>query len=118
MKNKLLLVAFGTISVLLFIRCSKTDATGMAVDYCNGIQSNYNTDIQPLITTYCLLGSNCHSPGSTNTGGELTDYMKIFTKRAAIRAAVYSGSMPQTGSLTANQKKKIVCWIDSGAANN
>ena len=118
MKNKQLLILSRLLSVFLFIRCSKTESTGITVDYCDGIQSNYNTGVQPLITTYCLLGSNCHSSRSTNTGGELTDYNKVFAKRAAIRAAVYSGTMPQTGSLTADQKKKIVCWIDNGAANN
>ena len=118
MKNKSLLILSGLFSVFLFIRCSKTDSTGISVDYCAAVNSNYNSDVQPLITTYCLLGSNCHSPGSTNTGGELTDYTKIFAKRTAIRDAVYSGVMPQTGSLTTDQKKKIVCWIDDGAPNN
>ena len=119
MKNKLLLILLGILSVIFFIRCSKTDgAGGISVSYCDGISSNYNSDVQPLITTYCLLGSNCHSPGSTNAGGELTDYTKIFAKRDAIRSAVYSGIMPQTGSLTIDQKKKIVCWIDDGAPNN
>ena len=119
MKNKSLLILSGLLSVFLFIGCSKTDSTsGISIGYCDGVSSNYNADVQPLITTYCLLGTNCHSPGSTNAGGELTDYNKVFAKRAAIRAAVYSGTMPQTGSLTADQKKKIVCWIDDGAPNN
>ena len=119
MKNKWLLFLFGSLFCLTFTQCSKTDATGGSIaGYCDGVSSNYTSDVQPLITTYCQLGANCHSPGSTNTGGELTDYSKVFAKRAAIRDAVYSGVMPQSGSLTTDQKKKIVCWIDNGAPNN
>ena len=122
MKNKLPLILLGSMLGIVYTSCSKTDSpTGPVAppgSYCDGVVSNYATDVQPIINTYCQLGSNCHSPGSTNAGGELTDYIRVFAKRAAIRSAVYSGIMPQTGSLTTDQKKKIICWIDSGAPNN
>lgn len=103
-----------------FITCSKSNSSGGGTTpaYCDGITSKYAADVQPIIINTCLLGSNCHSAGSTNTGGELTDYTKVFNKRTQIRAAVNSGVMPQTGTLTTDQKKKIICWIDSGAPNN
>ncbi|MEJ0106233.1 MAG: hypothetical protein WDO19_28400 [Bacteroidota bacterium] len=39
-------------------------------------------------------------------------------QRTAIRAAVASGEMPKTGSITTAQKNSILCWIDAGASNN
>ena len=104
----------------LLIACSKTNSGGGAATpgFCDGVTSKYSTDVQAIFLTSCLLGSNCHSTGSTNTGGELTDYNKVFNKRVAIKAAVNSGVMPQTGSLTTEQRKKIICWIDAGAVNN
>ena len=103
----------------LFVSCSKSDGGATPTPgFCDGVTSKYAADVQPLLTTSCLLGSNCHSAGSVNSGGELTDYTKVFNKRVQIRAAVNAGTMPQTGSLTTDQKKKIICWIDSGAANN
>ena len=105
---------------LFIMGCSKSSDGGGAVTpgFCDGVTSKYSVDVQPIISTSCLLGSNCHSAGSTNAGGELTDYTKVFNKRVQIKAAVNSGVMPQTGSLTTDQKKKIICWIDSGAPNN
>jgi hypothetical protein len=104
----------------LLVACSKSNSGGGATTpgFCDGVTSKYSIDVQPIIAAGCLLGSNCHSTGSTNAGGELTDYNKVFNKRDAIKAAVSSGVMPQTGSLTTEQKKKIICWIDAGAANN
>ena len=106
--------------IFFFTGCSKSNSSGGATapGFCDGVVSKYAADVQPIIATSCLLGSNCHSAGSSNAGGELTDYNKVFNKRAQIRAAVNSGIMPQSGTLTTDQKKKIICWIDGGAPNN
>jgi len=108
------------VCIFFIAGCSKSNGSGGATapGFCDGVVSKYTADVQPIITTTCLLGSNCHSTGSINTGGELTDHNKVFNKRVAIRVAVNSGIMPQSGSLTTDQKKKIICWIDSGAPNN
>lgn len=110
-------IMFACLCLFQLTSCSKSNGTASPA-FCDGVTSKYSTDVQAIILTSCLLGSNCHSTGSTNTGGELTDYNKVFNKRVAIKAAVSSGVMPQTGSLTTEQKKKIICWIDAGAANN
>ncbi len=105
--------------LFLFISCNNPKTTGSDTPaFCDEISAHYATDIIPIITTHCQMGSNCHSTGSKNIGGELTDYDKIFARRAAIRMAIYSGKMPQTGSITSEQKKKIICWIDNGALKN
>lgn len=119
MKNNILPVISGILLATSLIQCSKSDINDQSsANYCDGVSSNYTSDVQPIINTYCMLGTSCHSPGSTNAGGELDTYTKVYAKRFAIRDAVYSGVMPQTGSLAADQKKKIVCWVDHGAQNN
>jgi hypothetical protein len=120
MKYLLTIILFLSCTFLL-ITCSKNNGGGSGTPtpaFCDGITSKYAADVYPILTNSCLLGSNCHAAGSTNTGGELTDYNKVYNKLAAIRDAVISGIMPQTGILSVNEKKKIICWIDSGAPNN
>ena len=102
-----------------FMSCKKTD-NGVATEpgFCDAVSSTYATDVQPLINTYCLMGSNCHNTGSVNNGGELTDYNKVFAKKVDIRRDVNLGIMPVNATLTTEEKKKIICWIDNGALNN
>jgi len=120
MFKPMLTIMLITCCCFLFISCSKSSDGGgaPAAGYCDGVTSKYGIDVKPIINTTCLLGSNCHSAGSTNSGGELTDYNKVFNKRSQIKDVVFSGVMPQTGSLSTDQKKKIICWIDAGATNN
>lgn len=107
------------IVLFLIAGCNNPKTAGSTtLNFCEEISANYAADIIPIITTHCQIGSNCHSNGSKNIGGELTDYDKIYAKRAAIRMAIYSGKMPQTGTITSEQKKKIICWIDNGAFKN
>jgi hypothetical protein len=42
----------------------------------------------------------------------------IAAKTSNIRAAVLSGVMPQSGTLTQVQVNSLICWIDNGALNN
>jgi hypothetical protein len=87
-------------------------------DPCSGISAKFSTDVQPIINASCAINSGCHATGSVNSGGPLTDYNKIFAKKAEIKFQIETGQMPKTGSLTADQKNKIICWINSGAPNN
>ncbi len=104
---------------IVFMSCKKTD-TGITTEpgFCDAVSSTYAADVQPLINTYCLIGSNCHNTGSVNNGGELTDYNKIFAKMVDIRRDVNLGIMPVNATITTEEKKKIICWIDNGALNN
>lgn len=69
------------------------------------------------MNTTCAIGG-CHDAASTNVGGPFTSYSLIFAKRSTIKSQIVAGIMPQTGSLTPDQKNKIICWIDAGAPNN
>lgn len=120
MKKQLIFIA-AFISIIFFITsCSKGADGGNPppVDPCSGLQSKFVADVQPIINATCANSSNCHGTGTSNTGGPLTDYNKIFTKRSEIKFQVEAGFMPKNSSLTTDQKNKIICWINSGAPNN
>jgi hypothetical protein len=83
---------------------------------CTGTKS-FASDVSPIIQNVCA-ASGCHNTSSTNGPGPLTTYQQVFNARTSIRTAVINGTMPKNGSLSADQKNAIVCWIDNGAANN
>jgi hypothetical protein len=100
---------------VLLLACSKNNVSYTAD--CSTAKS-YATDVSSVIQSYCATNSGCHASGSSNGPGALTTYAQVYSARASIRSAVANGSMPQNGSLTNAQKNAIICWIDSGAANN
>lgn len=83
---------------------------------CTGTKS-YASDVSTIIQTVCAV-SGCHDASSTNGVGALTSYQQVFKARTSIHTAVSSGAMPKTGSLSADQKNAIICWIDQGAKDN
>lgn len=85
---------------------------------CTSVAQLFSTDVNPIIQSTCATGSSCHGTGSINGPGELRTYSEIANAHVAIRAAILSGLMPKTGSLTSAQKNTIICWIDNGALNN
>ncbi len=111
------------ISITILINaCSKGDSGGGGtqppVDACAGTAFKFASEVQPIINTSCANSVNCHAAGSVNAGGALTDYNKVYAKRSEIKFQVEAGLMPKGGVLTADQKKKIICWVTSGAPNN
>ena len=122
MKRIVFLLAIG---MIVLVRCgSKKDALpnpgpgpgGGGFD-CNGVTSTFAATVKPIIQANCL-SSGCHDAASTNGPGPLTTYEKVRDAAARIRPAIISRTMPKGGSLTADQIKSIVCWIDNGSQNN
>jgi hypothetical protein len=112
------LIGTSLCSLFFFASCSKEDnGGGASVDCATVTNKAYAADISPIIQSTCAV-SGCHAAGSFNGPGALTGYTEIFNARTAIRSAVASGRMPQSGSLSTGQKNSIICWIDSGAPNN
>lgn len=112
---------------IMAVSCSKKDSDpgtggsgggGTRSFSCAGISPKFVADIQPILTTVCSINSNCHAAGSTNAGGPFTSYNEVNAKKANIRAAILSGAMPQSGSITQAQVNAFICWIDAGAVNN
>jgi hypothetical protein len=84
---------------------------------CSGAAKSFSTDVNPIIQTFCNK-SGCHDVASSNGPGPLTNYSQVFSARSLIKNQVSAGLMPQDRTLTKTQKEAIVCWINSGAANN
>ena len=109
---------------VIFTACSKSDpgpggGGGGGITFsCVGISPKFSTDVTPILTTVCSINSTCHAAGSVNAGGPFTTHAEVFAKRSNIRAAILSGVMPQSGTITQAQINAFICWIDSGAPNN
>ncbi|MEO6251674.1 MAG: hypothetical protein ABIO79_00085 [Ferruginibacter sp.] len=127
MKKSSTIVLFILLTVLVFTGCSKSNTTptgggggtaGTRTFSCVGISPKFSVDVMPILTSVCSINSNCHAGGSSNSGGPFTTYAEVFAKKSNIRAAILSGVMPQTGTITQVQVNAFICWIDSGAPNN
>ena len=114
--KKALITASGFI--FLIIACSKSSSNSTTTVDCSGVAKSYTTEVSPIIQSNCATNSGCHAAGSLNGPGELITYQEIFNARSNIRTAVATGVMPQGSSLSTTQRNAILCWIDSGAANN
>jgi uncharacterized membrane protein len=84
---------------------------------CTSIDSKFGTVISVIIQNSCAT-SGCHSAGSSNGPGALTNFTQINASASSIRNSVESGRMPKGSSLTTAQKQAISCWVESGAPNN
>lgn len=126
MKRLILLTVLFSFSMIL--SCSKSGSgTGGSgnngggippfVPNCAGAATSFATDVNPIFQSVCGQ-SSCHNSGSINGPGTLLSYAQINSAKSLIRAAIISGAMPKTGTLTAAQKNSIICWIDAGSANN
>jgi hypothetical protein len=111
--------------VVLFTACSKSDSTpgggggGGGITFsCAGISPKFAADVQPIVASVCATNSACHASGSINSGGPFTNYAEVNTKKSNIRAAILSGAMPKSGTISQAQINAVICWIDSGAPNN
>lgn len=103
--KKLMIVVL--VSMGIWTGCSKDSTTVAYTPSCSGATKSYKNDVAPLMRSSC---TGCH--------GNLSTYSGLVASKASVRSMIVSGQMPQGGSLTNTQKDAIVCWIDSGAANN
>ena len=116
--TRIFLLSFLLVIIMIYSSCSKGSSNNtVPPPTCSGTAFSYATDVRPIFVASCTI-SGCHDAASTNTGGPFTTWALIHAKAATVEAQVNAGIMPQTGSITADQKKKIVCWVESGAQNN
>lgn len=108
----------GIIAIAGFLYACKKNMGMPVVFDCSGPQKSFSADVSPIIQSSCATNGSCHGAGSANGPGSLLNYSSIFNARSDIRSVVASGHMPPDGSLTIAGRAAIVCWIDSGAANN
>ena len=100
---------------LLFFGCKKDEYKDLD---CSGIRAQFSTEIQPILNTNCVK-AGCHNAGSPN--GDYSSYNGIKMKvdnGSVDKRVLKDKSMPPTGALSLDDRKKIKCWINSGAQNN
>ncbi len=76
---------------------------------------SFASQIDPILKANCT-SSSCHGSGSSN--GDWTKFANVSAKAALIRNRTTDKTMPQGGSLTAEQIALIACWVNDGALNN
>ena len=108
---------FAVTTIFVFSYACKKNPDISPID-CSGPAKSFANDVQPVIQASCAINSGCHASGSNNGPGSLLNYSQIFNSRSDIRSSVASGHMPLNGTLTETERNAILCWIDSGAANN
>jgi hypothetical protein len=71
----------------------------------------YTGQVKTLLEAKCS-GVSCHP-----ANGDLFTYAGAFARRQQIKTRTQNGSMPPpgSGSLTADEKALIACWVDDGA---
>lgn len=100
---------------LLIEACKKDDYKDLD---CNSINATYLSDVKPIIQANCL-GSGCHNSGSSN--GDFTEYKGLKGKAnngSLNKRVLEKKDMPSGGSLSLDDRKKIKCWLNSGALEN
>ena len=84
------------------------------VDVASGV--SFEDQVRPLINANCTL-ANCHN-GSNSSLPNFSTFGPVQSRAADIKSRTQSGNMPATGSLTADEKAIIACWVDDGALDN
>jgi uncharacterized membrane protein len=117
MKRTVTVFILGTMISLLAFSCRKDSDDEGYTPECSGDAPKFAANVNPLIQSRCAT-SGCHAAGSGNGPGALDNHGHIKHNASAIRSAVASGRMPKNGTLTKEEKNRIICWIDAGAKND
>lgn len=116
MLRLIIILSFFSLTLLL-VSCNKNS------DYknldCSGNHYTYENAIKKIIDANCL-SSGCHGPGSAN--GNYSNYQGVlirikngtFEKRVLNQKDMPKDAPP----LSLDERRKIKCWIDAGAAEN
>lgn len=123
----IVLVSFCVVAVALFVGCvkdkgklpieTKTPPPTPVVGECDTV--TFAKHIKPLMDANCGTATGCHVGSAPSGGVLLVDYSQVKDRAEAgrIKARVFDENpsvMPQSGPLTAAQKKLLNCWLTNG----
>lgn len=111
--NIIIVISLGT-----FNSCKKKKNEDLNNLDCSKINSDYSSDIKPIISANCL-SSGCHNTNSPN--GDFTTYTSLKAKAdngTLDNRVIQQKTMPPSGALSIDQLQKIKCWLNSGSPNN
>ena len=117
MKKIILVTACVFTTSLLLQNCKKKDDL-KDVD-CSTVAATYSGNIKPLVTTQCAVAGSCHGAGSLR--GDYTTYtgLKAAADNGSLETKTLNDkSMPPSGALSLDDRKKIKCWLNNGSPNN
>jgi len=78
--------------------------------------TSYQNEVGSIIMTNCAI-SGCHN-GDNGSITDFTNFGLVQNTADEIKRRTQNGSMPQTGSITEEEKALIACWVDEGAKDN
>lgn len=110
-------ICYSFVLILVFISSCAKEKGEKIID-CSGATPSYVSDIKPIINANCL-SSGCHNAGSNH--GDFTAYdglKRVASSGSLERKVVVEKTMPVSSELSFEERKKIKCWINSGAPNN
>jgi hypothetical protein len=116
MKKNTIFIFLFFISILLFQTCKKDDLKNLD---CSTVPATYNADVKPLVASQCATSGGCHGIGSSH--GNFSDYsgLKIIADNGSLESkTIKDKSMPPSGALSLDDRKKIKCWLNNGSPNN
>jgi hypothetical protein len=100
-----------------FENCKKKDDL-KDVD-CSKVAATYSGSVKPLVISQCATSGGCHGTGSSH--GDYTAYsgLKAAADNGSLENKTLTDkSMPPSGALSLDDRKKIKCWLNSGSPNN
>ncbi|RAW01233.1 hypothetical protein [Pseudochryseolinea flava] len=100
--------------------CVSHDLAGPFVVECTEEVLRYEVDIVPIINANCAI-SGCHD--GSNSLPDWTDHETLAGEGAEVQRRITlplndPAKMPRVGSITAEERQKLFCWIEQGALDN
>ncbi len=106
------------ISLFAVLLCTRCDKYRYQHTDCSKMNVSYQEDISPLITANCS-AVGCHANSSAN--GDFSTYIGLKGKanNGSLKKRVCERKdMPVSAPLSFKDRRKLFCWIESGAPQN
>jgi uncharacterized membrane protein len=93
------------------------NCTASVPSSCPSTPPSYQTDVAPLLQTYCV---SCHSAGGSESGKPLDTYRGVANLSGGVESSVGSCSMPPANEAqpTDAERETILAWLVCGANQN
>jgi hypothetical protein len=105
-------------SLLVTISCADNDVEEEIENETCATEVSYQANVKTIIETRCAT-AGCHN-GSLGASRDWSNFSTLQAKAqtGAIKGRVVAGTMPPSGSLSADEINAISCWADQGAKDN
>jgi hypothetical protein len=115
MKQLILSACFILFVVVVFQTCKKDDLKNLD---CSKVPATYHSDIKPLVESHCATSGSCHGAGSGRDYSTYPGLKSVADNGSLEKSTITDKSMPPSGALSLDDRKKIKCWLNNGSQNN